>query len=469
MKIGVFLSLCAAVLSGCATNSARYEVEKLEAGKSLHEIGRAESAALPSLSMPAQAPFAGWSELRLDELLKEVNTRNPSLAAKHHAWRAAVARYPQVTSFEDPMVSLGIAPGTILDPDVGEGMMEMRLDPAFKADVSQKIPWPGKLTAKGEIALEQARAIRHELDTVRLELDHMAGMAYYEYWFAFRALEVNARNRNLLNQFKAVAESKYSLGQVTKQDALQAEVELDHLTHQDVILKRRTNVARSRMNTLMNRPPDEALPPPNRDIPDSPFPGDPAILRENAVNARPELQTTAARLRAAVAALELAEKEFFPDLTVMGTYNRLWELEQLRSMIGVGVNLPVQRKKRHAAVEESMARIEALRAELAGGVARVSEEVQIACEKLIESHHVIVLYGEHLIPTANESLRAAQSGYETGRLDFLRLLSAQRELLKLEVGLYQAHLDHEQRIVDLERALGAPVEETSELQKRNAP
>src|SRR5438105_15876311 len=57
-----------------------------------------------SPSSPAEVPFAGAPELTEDAVVAAVLTRNPTVAQMTAAWRAAAARYPQVTSLDDPRI-----------------------------------------------------------------------------------------------------------------------------------------------------------------------------------------------------------------------------------------------------------------------------------------------------------------------------------------------------------------------------
>src|SRR5438874_1886383 len=57
------------------------------------------------------APSAA-TELSLDVLVRQVLVRNPSLAQMAAAWEAASARYPQVTSLEDPMFGVTVGPAS---------------------------------------------------------------------------------------------------------------------------------------------------------------------------------------------------------------------------------------------------------------------------------------------------------------------------------------------------------------------
>src|SRR4051812_43415361 len=73
---------------------------------------------LPPLTVQAveQAPPpAALDELTVEGLVAEVLARNPSLAQMAAAYEAAAARYPQVTSLDDPTLGFTGAPTAIGD------------------------------------------------------------------------------------------------------------------------------------------------------------------------------------------------------------------------------------------------------------------------------------------------------------------------------------------------------------------
>src|SRR5215208_2388099 len=71
------------------------------------ELAPPADAPLP----PPAAPFAGAEELSEQSLVEQVLLRNPSLAQMVAAWQAASARPAQVSSLDDPMVGVSVAPG----------------------------------------------------------------------------------------------------------------------------------------------------------------------------------------------------------------------------------------------------------------------------------------------------------------------------------------------------------------------
>lgn len=181
------------------------------------------------------------------------------------------------------------------------------------------------------------------------------------------------------------------------------------------------------------------------------------MLQARAVNARTELQALAHRVRAREAAHELARQEYFPDFTVMGTYNSLWEQTEQQWLVGAGINIPLQLGRRSAAVDQTLAERDRLRAELVAGVDKVAFEVTDAYDRVVESEHVVSLYKSKVVPAAEENLKAARSGYENGKNDFLALLTAEKNLMITQLEYQQALTVHHQSLADLERSIGAEI------------
>src|SRR5262249_55170842 len=147
------------------------------------------------------SPFDGQSELFVDALVRQVLARNPSLEQMIAAWQAASARYPQVTSLEDPMFAGTIGPGTIAPDDRG-------VEFAWRLEVSQKLPFPGKLKLRGESAMAEASAAGRDVDDMRLQLAESARSAFYDYFLADRATVVNKDSLELLRRLRENAQSR---------------------------------------------------------------------------------------------------------------------------------------------------------------------------------------------------------------------------------------------------------------------
>src|SRR5262249_32946953 len=138
-------------------------------------------------------PFPGTGELTADAVVGAVLGRNPSLAQMVAAWQAVAARYPQVTSLDDPMIAGVIGPASIGSREV---------DFAYRVEASQKFPAPGKLHLRGQSARAESAAAHHDIDDMRLQLVEAARSALADYYLAGRWLTVNAEALELLQKLR---------------------------------------------------------------------------------------------------------------------------------------------------------------------------------------------------------------------------------------------------------------------------
>src|SRR5262249_20261719 len=162
---------------------------------------------------------------------------------------AATARYPQVTSLEDAMLATTIGPETFAPDD-------RSLNFAYRVEISQKVPFPGKLKLRGENALAQASAAGHDVEDMRLQLVESIQDAFYEYYLVERGMEVNAEGLQLWQQAKKDAASRYETGRADQQDVLQADVEIGRERERRLTLEEMRQIAMARINTLMHLSPD---------------------------------------------------------------------------------------------------------------------------------------------------------------------------------------------------------------------
>ena len=397
-------------------------------------------------------PFGGYDELPLDLLVNEVLVRNPSLAAAQAVWRAAAARYPQVVSLDDPMLDTIMAPGSIGARDV---------DFAYAIQARQKVPWFGKRQLRGQVANWESRAANQDVGDARLQLVQAAKQSFYEYFVTRRLLELNAANRQTLAQFRGNALTRYESNLVTQQDVLLAEVELAELDRRDLELRRNDRVAVARINTLLLRAPGMFIPPPPASVRGVEYLPEAEMLLGIALQQRPDLAAALSRLRAEQAGIAVAEREFKPDLEFVGRYDTFWlPQDRLVGQVGVTVNIPLQLERRRAAVREASSKAGQRRAELDRLVAQVQFEVQEAYENVTESRASVLLYKERILPAATQSVATAQSTYESGKLDFLRLVEAQRQLIGVRERQTEALANYHRRVADLERTVGGPLPES---------
>ena len=84
-------------------------------------------------------------------------------------------------------------------------------------------------------------------------------------------------------------------------------------------------------------------------------------------------------------------------------------------------------------------------------------EVQSAIDRASQSQQVIRLYEEEILPATKRNAESALANYTSGKLDFLRLIDAERQVYTQREMYYQAMAGHYRRLAELDRAVGRPV------------
>ncbi len=405
-----------------------------------------ERAGSSARATPGEDPFAGYAALERGALVELVLERNPTLRAARWAWRAALERHPQVVSLDDPMLGLTAAPRSFGSSQV---------DDATIVELSQRLPFPGKLALRGEAALAEAEAAGADHATVRLGLATLASLLFDELYLAERSLEINAEHVELLQEFQRIATARYEAGEASQQDPIQAEVELARAQQRDVVLATRRRVVAQQINALLHRAPERPLPPPpaRLEAPEVHALEVEALVAE-ALRERPELRASEARIRARGADVALARREFLPDFTVSGGYNEVMQERDLHPMVGLSLNIPLRLDRRRAALEEARAGLERARSERAAAEDDVRLGVQSGLDRLREARQVLALFEDRILPAARDQVDAARAGFETGRNSFLALIDAERSLRDVELGLEEARTDVTRRRAELDRAIG---------------
>ena len=400
----------------------------------------------PAETTDDDALFAGQIELSLPELMVEVERRNPSLAAALAAWGAAGEKAPQAIALDDPTLTSMFAPASFASPTIQS---------SYIVGVGQKFPWAGKRELRTHVALWNAVAASLDYDEVRLRLAEAARIAFYDYYSVFRQVEVNDAALAAVRSFRETAKSKFEANQVTEQDLLQADVELAQLEQRRVELDQFRQVATARINRLLHREPQLALPIPPQRLDVSGELPDVDALRAQALESRPDLSALMARVQAAQNDVALMCKEFYPDFEVMGRYDTFWTDPAQRAQVALNFNIPLNQDRRQAAVREAIFRLNKLHAEYNQQVDTVRTEVQTAFARLSASRRTLELFTGRLLPASESNVAAATSGYEAGTIDFLRLVQAQRELIDLNEKYQMAIVEYYRNSAELDRVVGA--------------
>jgi len=394
-------------------------------------------------------PVYADTVLTVNAFVNNVLQANPQLKIRTAAWQAAIAHGEQQSRLNDPELSYRFAPMTLDNSDkntVGQVIQ-----------ISQALPFPGKLTTKSRIAEYQAKDKKLALAQTRQQLRLTANSLFADWYFVHQAIHINRQHQALLKRLKRIALARYSAGHTLRQDVLQAEMALASNQQQTLALQRQRKVLRARLNSLLNRPPQSPLPPPQSLPIAKKLPGLKQFQRWG-LDYRLELQQADTRIDTFEQHKRLAQLDAYPDVKISAGYNSLWNDNHKRFNIGIGINLPLDSRKRNAAARQAQARIQQAHWQKQDWRTTILQQISEAYAALEESQQLLTLYQTRLLPLARQTLDTAishyQSGYPSGTGDFLTILRSEEKQLETRLQREKIVADHFRQQAQLAFAAG---------------
>jgi outer membrane protein TolC len=343
----------------------------------------------------------------------------------------------------------------------------------FAVSLSQQLPWFGKRDDRAGLAAKEADHQARLYEAVRADVERAVRLAYYDLAFIDEAIAITREDIELLDHFERLAQARYAQGEGPQQAAIKLATETTVLLNQIEELRMRRVDAEAMLNGLMNRPPDGDLP--RASLGTRPAPSlDLTELYALARAANPELKAAFEEIEGSQKRIDIARKEYWPDLHVGVSYmNRGLAsaepggMEPLASTatdswsLSVGFEIPLGRRKRGAAVLQATEGLIASREGYRAERNNVEVAIRSLAFRLRTLSGQIALLEGTLVPQAGQAFRSAEAAYATGAADVLDLLDSERMLLDIRLGLVQLNADYWKSFAELERVLGARLTEVN--------
>jgi outer membrane protein TolC len=377
----------------------------------------------------------------------------------------------EIKSLEDKVASLQKEipfAGSLDDPRLGFGVLNLPTD-TFDFDqepmtqkqvfIAQKFPWFGKLDLRTQRAALKAIQQQAIVNARRLELARKIAVAYYELGFVATGLDTNARLVNIVNQLLEVAETRYATGRGLQQDVLQAQVELSKLLEEKITLEKTRRGLEDRVNELLNRESYTTVQPPKGLV----YPNlqlEIKHLQEVALKENPDLKIRQTGIDIAATEIELARKEYWPDMDFKVAYGQRDEDRMGRNLPDfisgtVTMNIPLWQKNRQnsklaAAKKRHQAAVNYYR----NLVESLPHRVDALATDIRDTQKNYKLFSDALLLQADQWARSSLSAYEVGELEFDTMIGAQIRLLRFELQSSNFIFKIYQRRAELEEVLG---------------
>ena len=325
--------------------------------------------------------------------------------------------------------------------------------------LSQRIPFPGKLGLKGDMAQEDAVAAGEKYEAAKRDVVFKVKGAYFDLYWVDQSLRILDEYLSLLRDFNRVAEQQYATGVGIQANVLKLQVEISNVIDRKLAFERFRQGSVARINVLLDRPAEtslsivSAIDTARVEIAES-------LFVQVALAKRQELRASEAMIRKSEFMRDLAQKAYLPNLNLQASYITVPKVSSVPDAgknafsISAGINLPIQLGKRNAAVEEAEATLLANKLSYQSTENSVKSEISDLYFQLQSTAKTLDLYQQGLLIQAESSLESSLSAYRTGKLDFLSLLDSERMLLQTNLTYVKEQSNYEKVVAGIERSVG---------------
>jgi outer membrane protein TolC len=219
------------------------------------------------------------------------------------------------------------------------------------------------------------------------------------------------------------------------------------------ILQQQRAVAQARLNVLMARPPESPLPP-AADVALTPSSRSLDDLYQLAEKNSPMLQREQRMVERNQIAVNLAEKEYRPDLSVGFMYQQRPDMPDMKGATFT-INVPVfYRGKQREGVRQAEEEVIAAQKSREDRANETRFELTQAYLAAKAARDLADLYTKAVVPQSSLTLESSMSAYQVGGNDFLTVLSNFSTLLNYETDYYRQVADYNMALAQIESLVG---------------
>lgn len=385
-------------------------------------------------------------EMVIEAYLDEVRASNPAIRSSQYRVQVLEHRIEPAGTLDDPFIAAGV------DQKPFDGSMGS----VARYQISQSIPFPGKLIAKSGIAENKARAAQSDSETAEREITVLATQAFYQAFFNQKALELNEKLISLVEEAVESTKARYITGDSLHHDWLLAKIELNAFIVERLKLTREQETIAAVLNELRDQPTQTPIGPFKVIF----FNDD---LKEDALpfNNQPELKSLDFQLLLAESEQKLAKLSYFPDFVIQGMAMKPNSAEMINEKsnwgVMVGINLPLffWRKQSELVISSAKNR-EVVFLEKKNLENRLNTEVVDSKQQLKTARDVVELYQTSIIPITSLAVQNAKSGYEARRLPLSQFIETLKVQKTQELEFLAAQIDVELARTRLGKLLSSP-------------
>ena len=392
----------------------------------------------------------------LNELITEAINVSPKIKMLKAKLGAASSRIEQGTNLPDPMLTFGLMNMPTNSFSFTQEPMTGKL-----IGLSQAIPYPGGLSAAADVKSVDTLIVREEIQNVKNEIKKDISNLYYDLQFVREEQKLNNERIQLLHQILEVVKIKYEIGTASMQNIIKVEVELTRVTDKIEVLNGKENSLLAEINSILLRKENQSVDSKNSSNYElNPIDFEP--LLNSAMNNQPNLNAIKFSEQKANLMEEQAEYEFYPNFNLGVQYsqrdnNKLTGMDYKDFLsVVAGISLPINYGgKKTAKVNEAKYLQSLYQQAYQSSIQELSGSISVIQTKISELLARNKLNSNRLLPLAEQSLNVSLADFQVGKIDFVNVLNAEKEILNVKTDLIKIETDYKKNIVMLEYLVGS--------------
>jgi outer membrane protein TolC len=371
-------------------------------------------------------------KLTLGQFLEKVETSNIDLKIEQVKTEASEAQSSTI-GLPPPMVSLSF-------------LREKEGSSATGFEINQTIPFPGRITKDKTARNLEAESQKEMAQARKSEIIAEAKQTYFEYWGAYKKLEILQGKKIILKDHLKLARAGIRSDSTMKIHFLKTESDFDLLENDIEIATQNLEEMRLKLSVFLGQPSSEKIP----------DPVEPALSQmTNPVyqNSSPaQLKASELELRMFHARESEAHQAWFPDLTLRYKEMGATQMMPQYSEVMVGMSLPFLFPWEASAISKKST-AERLAAEFR--LEKLKKEISslrsVAWSRALSLKKQLAIFEEKLLPRAHKRMQLIHNIAPRDMESLQDHRETMEAMSDLELKALETRLAYEKSLAELEK------------------
>lgn len=395
--------------------------------------------------------------VRLSDLLSYAYLSNPTITASKESWKIFIEDYRIGKSYPDPQMMATFFSSPI----------ETRLGPQdWNFTLSQAVPFPGTLTQRGRVLEADVKIAKLQVDRMVKEMVQAVSTSFYELAYIQKAIYIAGVNLSLNQALTTIGQGSHGMDRALFYDISKAQAQTAQIQYDILLLGELEKTEKTKLNTLLNRPPDGEL--------GSAITSEPGLtvysldeIYDLAMENQEEILIAGERVQKSEETIELTRFENLPSFNLGLFYAGIGDPDVATPPrdagddalgIQLGMNLPLWFGKNKSRTAKALAAQKKAVADKTVVANKTKAAISRLWFRLENSRRLISLYKNQLLPQALASVQTAETWFREGQGNFSDFLEVQATAYNFQLSLERARADYGITLAALEQMAGVPLD-----------